>query len=100
MPVFSAAGDGGHLEVQPLWQALYDNRADLVLTAHSHVYERFGPQTATGATDNAQGLRQFVVGTDGADHATLSPPLHANEQVANDQSFGGLQLTLHATSYD
>ena len=36
---------------QPFWQALYDANADLVLVGHDHDYERFAPQTPSGALD-------------------------------------------------
>ena len=50
---------------QPLWQIAYDGGADIVLGGNEHDYERFAPQDANGALDNAYGVRQFVVGTGG-----------------------------------
>ena len=47
------------------FNALYDNNADLLLTGHDHLYERFGPQRPDGAPDAARGIREFVVGTGG-----------------------------------
>ena len=35
-------------ETQPLWQALYDFNADLILTGHDHTYERFAPADGHG----------------------------------------------------
>jgi hypothetical protein len=40
-----------------------------------------------------------VVGTGGASHYTFSTPL-ANSEMRDDTSFGVLELTLHASSYD
>ena len=33
----------------PFWNALYNAGADIVLNGHAHDYERFAPQTSTGA---------------------------------------------------
>ena len=52
--------------MQPIFQALYDANADVVLGGHAHDYERFAPQNPQGQLDNARGIRQFVVGTGGA----------------------------------
>ena len=52
--------------MQPLWEALHDAGAEIVLSGHSHHYERFAPLDVNGAADSGQGIRQFVVGTGGA----------------------------------
>jgi hypothetical protein len=86
-------------EMQPIWQALYDNRADVVLSAHEHNYERFAPQTATGARDAARGIREFVVGTGGKSHyRDFGKPI-ANSEVRNDDTFGVLGLVLRPTGF-
>ncbi len=58
---------GGYSATEPLWQALYDHDADVVLAGHEHNYERFAPQTPAGVADPARGIRAFVVGTGGDD---------------------------------
>ena len=85
--------------MQPLWQALYDNNAELALEGHEHNYERFAPMTATGAVDTAQGIRSFVAGTGGRSHYAFGTPITGSE-VRNGTTFGVLKLTLHASSYD
>lgn len=95
----SGAAHGNNAAVQPLWQALYDAGADVVLNGHEHLYERFAPQTPTGVADPAAGLRQFTVGTGGRSlHAigTLKP----NSQVIDAATFGVLRLTLAPAGYD
>ena len=83
----------------PFWNDLYAAGADIVLNGHAHDYERYAPQTATGAADPAKGLRQFVVGTGGKDFHTMGPPI-ANSVSTNVSAFGVLKLTLHSGSYD
>ncbi len=97
-PRFSSGGGGNDLETQPLWDALYEANADVVLAGHDHVYERFAPQTPTGQRDDARGIREFVVGTGGVDHGRFNN-IKANSQVRNATAFGVLKLTLDPTSY-
>ncbi|MEP7377975.1 MAG: PKD domain-containing protein [Chloroflexota bacterium] len=85
--------------VRPLFKALYEGSADLVLTGHTHNYERFAPQTYLGALDTVRGIRQFVVGTGGESHASMGTPT-ANSEVRNDDSYGVLKLTLRSAAYD
>jgi hypothetical protein len=98
-PRFSSGSHGDTSLVEPLWQALYDGNADLVLSGHDHLYERFGPQTSTGVADPVRGIREFVVGTGGRSHYSFSSP-QPNSEVRNSDTFGVLKLTLHADSYD
>ncbi|MEO8273201.1 MAG: metallophosphoesterase [Chloroflexota bacterium] len=94
----SGTAHGSSTTVQPLYQALYDNDAELVLTGHEHNYERFAPQTATGVLDNARGLVEFVVGTGGVGHYALGTPL-ANSLVRNGTTYGVLRLALSANAW-
>ena len=94
----SGAHHGDAPDVQPLWQALYDAGADVVLSAHEHLYERFGPQTPAGIADSARGIRQFTVGTGGRILYRLGPA-KPNSEVRNNTTFGVLALTLDRGSY-
>jgi len=87
------------VEVGALYRALYEARADVLLTAHDHIYERFAPQDPDGRAD-ARGVRQFVVGTGGYNHhhfLPLAPP--PNSEVRNNETFGVLRLVLGLTGY-
>jgi calcineurin-like phosphoesterase family protein len=98
-PLYSSTSGFATSGVQPLWQILYNAGADLVINGHAHNYERFAPQDANGNLDTAKGLRQFIVGTGGADLFSFSGTAR-NVEVNNSSTFGVLKLTLHATSYD
>ncbi len=98
IPLFSSGGRAAALS-QPFWQLLYDNNADLILNGHDHIYERFAPQDPSGAADLSRGIREFIVGTGGADHTAIAQ-LAANSEIRNIDTFGVLKLTLHATGYD
>jgi methionine-rich copper-binding protein CopC len=102
-PRFSSKlSSGGNSSMKPFWEALYAAKADVVLNGHLHNYERFAPQTPTGAEDDpARGIREFVVGTGGYSLNTFQPTQHApNSEKQYAGSYGVLKLTLHPTSYD
>jgi hypothetical protein len=97
-PLFSSGQNGPSPEVRPLWQALYDFNADVILNGHDHDYERFAPQTPQGVADMQRGIRQFVVGTGGYSLTRFGSPLR-NSEVRHDQSFGVLRMELLPESY-
>jgi acid phosphatase type 7 len=98
IPLFSSGGRANN-NSKAFWQLLYDNNADLILSAHDHIYERFAPQTPTGTLDTTRGIREFIVGTGGANHTSIVS-VAPNSEVRNADTFGALELTLHPTSYD
>ncbi len=89
---------GNDAGVQPLWQALYDAGAEVVLAGHDHEYERFAPQTPTGEADPGKGIREFVVGTGGAELYRFAAPL-PNSEVRNNTAWGVLKLVLSPGAY-
>ena len=97
-PRFSSGYSGNDASVKPIWDALYAANADVVLAGHDHIYERFAPQTPSGALNQARGIRQFIVGTGGVNHGGLGT-IKANSKVRNTTTYGVLKLTLNATNY-
>ena len=99
-PLFSSGGaHGNDLTVKPLFQALYDANADVVVNGHDHDYERFAPQDPEGAADAKRGIREFVAGTGGKNHRLFGEPKR-NSELRDATAFGVLKLTLKANSYD
>jgi hypothetical protein len=98
-PRYSSGHDGDNTFMQPLWEALDDAGAEIVLSGHSHNYERIAPQDRNGNRNDANGIRQFVVGTGGAFFTGGLGTRTANSQVAQNDTFGVLFLTLRASSY-
>ncbi len=96
---WSSGHDGDNVFLQPIWQAMIDGGVDVMLSGHSHNYERFAPQNAGGGLDNTNGIRQFVVGTGGAFFTGVGSA-HPNSQVRNNDTFGILKMTLRPTGYD
>jgi hypothetical protein len=95
-----SSGDehGSDPRTDELWRILFTARADLVLTGHDHIYERFVPMDATGAAAPT-GLTEFVVGTGGRSRYGFGAILPTSATHDN-ATYGVLQLTLHPDAYD
>ncbi len=99
-PLFSSGGKhGDDPEIKPIWQALYDANADVVVNGHDHDYERFAPQDPDGKADSKRGIREFVAGTGGKNHRPFGDA-HPNSELRNADAFGVLKLTLKSNGYD
>ena len=97
-PRFSSGRHGNQYEMQQFWDILYEHGVDVVLSAHDHIYERFAPQDPDGNLDLEQGIREFVVGTGGAElygFSTIQP----NSEVRDNTTWGVLALGLEEGSY-
>jgi len=95
-----SSGDehGDSARVEAFWEDLDAADADLILSGHDHLYERFAPQTASGAAD-PNGIRQFTVGT-GGDSLRGFGEISPNSEVRQGDSLGVLELTLESFGYD
>jgi hypothetical protein len=99
-PFFSSGSKhGDDPEIKPIWQALYEANADVVVNGHDHDYERFAPQDPDGHADSKRGIREFVAGTGGKNQRPFGDP-HPNSEVRNADAFGVLKLTLKSNGYD
>ena len=97
-PRFSSGGHGNNTNMDAVWRVLAGAAADLVLNGHDHDYERFAPQDADGA-ESPTGVREFVVGSGGAEHSSflLTKP---HSEVRNADSYGILELNLSRSGYE
>lgn len=98
-PRFSTGAPKGSVSVKPLWQALWDGGAEVVVSAFARDYERFAPQAPSGRLDPTFGVRQFVAGTGGYGLGALAP-VKGHTEVRQNTAFGVLELTLHPAGYD
>jgi len=100
-PLYATANGTNTLNVRPLWEMLYANGADVILSGHAHRYERHAPMTPEGLVDSTNGIRQFVVGTGGEPGGSVidanQVPQGVLEKVVID--FGVIKLDLDAESY-
>jgi hypothetical protein len=86
-------------KVRPIWAALYEAGAEMILSGHDHNYQRFAPQDFLGKADPERGLRQFVVGTGGRELYAIDAPIE-NIEAYSDDTFGVLKLTLRSDGYE
>ncbi len=97
-PVFSSGAGGISYYSRAFFQVLYEFGADVIISGDAHHYERFAPSDIHSRVQPTRGIRQFVVGTGGADLNPLGPRWR-NTEVRNNQTWGVLKLTLHPGSY-
>ena len=94
---FVSSGKFATPSVRHLWEASVTNGADLVMTAHDHHYERFGPLDATGAPA-VNGTPMIITGLGGAQVYPLDAPVPGSQYMLN-SDHGVVQLTLTPTSF-
>ena len=73
--------------------------ADVVLVGHDHVLEQQQPLDPSGNADSTYGISYFTVGTGGESHHSAGT-LRPTSQVFNNDTYGIMKFTLHASSYD
>lgn len=95
----SSSAHGSQKETAPLFQALYDAGAEVVIAGHDHTYERFAKLAPDGSADPARGVRQFVAGTGGASAYDFGPPL-PNSEVRYNATPGVIKFTLLPDRYE
>lgn len=97
---FTSGTRGGAEEVRPFVTALYEHRADLLLVAHNHFYQRYGPQDPDGNLEPSRGIREIIVGTGGRSLRPFVPTDLRNSEAFDATTFGVLKLTLRPLGYD
>ncbi|HYS69163.1 MAG TPA: hypothetical protein VEM14_02910, partial [Gemmatimonadaceae bacterium] len=97
LPRFSSGRHGSTPALTGVWQILYDAGVEIVISGHDHDYERFAPLGPDGIVDRAQGVRQFVIGTGGADLTPINGKLPTSEVATS--LYGVLMLDLQPERY-
>ncbi len=98
-PRFTAGSHDDDTSMTPFWDAFYASGVDVVLNGHSHTYERFAPSKPDGSVDAVNGIREFVVGTGGADMSQGGNTV-ATREFSDASNYGVLKMNLSATGYD
>src|SRR4051794_16446749 len=100
-PRFQAGTAAGEASAAaPLWDALYDAGAEVVLNGHEHGYQQLAPLNKAGDVDLAHGIRTFVVGTGGGDYDTTFGGPHGGALEAKVVGVHGiLEMTLERNAY-
>ena len=97
-PRFSSGLHGNHYQMQRMWDLMYAGGVDVVVNGHDHMYERFAPQDPDGNADPTSGIRQFTVGTGGAEFYDVRERQPNSEVIINDMH-GVLILALDNGRY-
>ncbi len=96
---YYTSGDRQYPELQTIFQTLYNAHVELLITGHTHYYQRFYPQDANG-NQVSNGVTEIVVGTGGGDLASMpSTATYPNQAVQIAGAFGVLKLVLNQGSY-
>jgi hypothetical protein len=99
-PLYSTGNNIPNPNVKPLWQILYNYGAEVILNGHAHRYERYAPLTPGGKKDLQNGIRQFVVGTGGAQGGSeIYYDQAPGVEVVETGTSGVIKLDLSAGSY-
>jgi hypothetical protein len=98
-PRFTSGAHGNAEGMRDLWAILHEAGADLVLTGHAHLYERFAPLDADGRADPVRGMREFVIGTGGSASLHQFAEIQGGSEVRSHDSHGVLRLDLRPGSY-
>ncbi|HYV95926.1 MAG TPA: metallophosphoesterase [Gemmatimonadaceae bacterium] len=98
-PRFSSGWHGSDRKLGPIWQLLYDNDVDLILSGHDHDYERFRPMNPSGLLDTLKGITSIVAGTGGEELRGFTSVINPNSAYRIEGRAGVLLLTLGAAEY-
>jgi hypothetical protein len=85
-------------DIAPLITDMYKAGVDVYASGHSHSYERFRPQSDTGAAD-PNGITQIIVGTGGSFFTGFGTVV-ANSDNHKSNIFGVLKMTLRSGRWD
>jgi hypothetical protein len=96
-PRYSRGDHGSNTDIKPIWNALDDADADILLSGHDHNYQRYALQDADG-NPSADGVRQFVVGSGGQSLYDFNADV-PNFEAGDDGTYGVLKMTLSSTDY-
>jgi acid phosphatase type 7 len=97
-PLFSSGPNGNNIFMRDMWALLESNRVEVILSGHDHLYERFARQTAEGRADPVAGIRQFIVGTGGAElYNVVRATPNSEERILK---YGVVRFTLRPAQLD
>jgi len=98
-PLYASGRGEESLKVKPFWHILYNHHADVILSGHAHRYERFARIKPSGERSSARGIRQFIVGTGGAQAEPQQGPDEPRVQAKKVGAPGVLKLELGSGFY-
>ena len=96
-PRFTSGPSGGGV-MSEAWRLLGEFNADVIVNGHDHFYERFARQDTDARRDTSAAIRQFTVGSGGAQlYQFVSVQPNSEIRIA---TYGVIKLTLRPGGYD
>jgi hypothetical protein len=97
-PLFTSGPNGPNVFMRDMWALLETARVEVILNGHDHLYERFARQLSDGRPDPTNGIRQFTVGTGGAElYSFVRAAANSEERILK---FGVVRFTLRPAQVD
>ena len=97
-PLFTSGPGGPTREMRDMWALLEMSRVEVIVNGHDHLYERFARQRWDGTEDPANGIRQFTVGTGGAElYSFVRSAANSEERIMR---YGVARFTLRPAQVD
>ena len=97
-PVINDGPHGDSGQMRAIWRLLFEHGVDVVLAGHDHNYQRFPALDGNLQRDPQRGIRQFIVGTGGAELYEF--PGNQSRAEARGGAWGVLKLSLEADGYN
>jgi acid phosphatase type 7 len=97
-PVITSGPNGDNPHMRAMWELMAQQKVDVVMSGHDHLFERFAPMSGDLSRAPAGGVRLFIVGTGGAKPYTSVSGRAASEIRAS--VWGVLKLTLRNDDYE
>lgn len=97
-PFDSSGPNGPNPTQRELWELLHARHADVVVSAHDHLYERHAPMNAGHQADPAHGIRLFISGGGGAPPYQRARAAPRSEVMIS--THGVLRLKLEPALYE
>ena len=96
-PLFSSGPNGNNANMKDMWALLEAAPVEVILNGHDHLYERFARQMSDGTPEPAKGVREFIVGTGGADlYGFVRATANSEARLVE---YGAMQFTLEPAQY-
>jgi acid phosphatase type 7 len=96
-PAISDGVHGSGEEGKMIFDQAYDGGAEILLSGHDHVYQRFAPMNKSFELDQQRGVRQFVSGAGGKNLTEFEGGNRA--EYRQNTHAGALRLVLDSGSY-
>jgi hypothetical protein len=90
---------GQKTEMRIPWWTLEERGVDLIMTGHSHRYERFRRMIHTGAANSTKGISSTIIGVGGKSHTAFVGPFAPNSVTHYDDFYGFVKLVLRANGW-